>query len=185
MGALEAVWQAREPQAIIALRDAHSAAMSEWFAKVKALIVEADPEHGDEREIWTTRGFSPSRQLAGFGSYPKTVPDGWRVDNRGRLLPRRTGTIGKAWAAKFDALHRAPLDIRDQLPGGMPSHAFSGLSVHSPGIDFLDDGRVFIYWAHDPTDLGPDPGNMVRAPQIDPDVWTRVKLSDYYAAKGQ
>lgn len=189
MSGFAAVYRALDPAAIVALRDQCDAEHQAWFDQVKALITEVDPV--TERRVMTHTGWSPSRRLAGY-THPNRnspVPEGWRVDKQDCLVPRRTGAVGKAWAAKFDALVVAPKDIRDRLPGGMPSYAMYGLRVHSPAIDF--GAEVYVQWAYDP-ELAGDPEDIeegstrgVRVKTIDPAVWERMKLSDYYKAMGQ
>ena len=99
-------------------------------------------------------------------------PEGWRParDPRGTIAPARRTTKGKAIAKRLDALRRP--DPRRDLPGGMPEIAFTGRGFMQCGVA-PHSGAIYVTWSHE-IDAG-------DAAHIDPDVWERIKTSEYYA----
>lgn len=178
MSGLVAAYHCRQPQRLIEARETAEAEREQWRQTCKHLIVEADPDHGDEREIWVFDRIGGGSWLNGYGPYPKPLPEGWRVDNQNRLVPRRQGAVGKAWAAKFDAIKVGPKRPVQLLGGGMPPAVMTDNHLWSPGLDYTLPGEVFVLW-------GADPEATREGEDIDPTAWERIKLSEYYAAIGQ
>lgn len=100
-------------------------------------------------------------------------PSGWRLDRkRWILVPKRTDKIGKQIATAMDAV--VFKDPRGAL-SGMPSMALlsgdDGVAMCSPGVEKHGDA-LYVKWSNG----GPTAG-------IDPKIWVRVKLSDWYRVK--
>ncbi|MGI5155773.1 hypothetical protein [Microbispora sp. CA-102843] len=102
------------------------------------------------------------------------IPEGWRRDQHtdGAIVPDRRRATGKAIARRLDALTMP--DFRRMLPGGMPQMAWDLESgkIHWPSFALME-GAVYVRW-------GCDPEKAEKGDRIDPEIWERVKLSEYY-----
>ena len=109
------------------------------------------------------------------------LPDGWRVvkSRRGHdfMIPKQNTKVGKTANVMFEAVRKAP-QVLSMLPG-MPSVVFAKGSSYTPGTLTMD-GVLYVSWGCDPndSDLG-----FSKVDKVDTDLWERVKLSEYYAAK--
>jgi hypothetical protein len=103
------------------------------------------------------------------------IPEGWRRDRHtdGAIVPHRRTKTGAAIGKKLDALTMP--DVRRKLPGGMPEMAWDlgNGRVYYPGISLHGDA-LYVRW-------GGDPEKSERSVRLDPGVWERLKLSEYYA----
>lgn len=103
------------------------------------------------------------------------IPDGWRRDRAtdGAIVPDRRRGPGKKLGKQLDGL-TIP-DLRKRLPGGMPEMVWNLADgkVHSPGFAFMG-GALYVEW-------GCDPEKVERSATLAPEIWERVKLSEYYA----
>ncbi|MFI7449578.1 hypothetical protein ACIBQX_18925 [Nonomuraea sp. NPDC049714] len=132
-----------------------------WGEQMKAFLA----EHGfGKRQVWT---INITGYIAGIEHDDGDVPEGWRIDRYGRLVPRRSTKAGKAIAAKLDAL-RQP-DPRASLPG-MPGECLVSLALLTCGLRVIDDA-LFATWSQ-----------PIPEERVDLDIWERIKLSEYYAA---
>ncbi|MFC9973607.1 hypothetical protein ACFVH6_22200 [Spirillospora sp. NPDC127200] len=147
---------------------ASAAAQQAWRDRVNAAIADL--------------GF-PDRKFATAGRFTvigvehpedEPIPDGWRRDRDlpTAIVPARRTKTGKDIGRRLDALHR-PSPRRD-LPGGMPEVAFARHSFMRCGVELLG-GAVYVTWS--------DELDEADARHIDPQVWERVRLSQYYAAR--
>lgn len=113
MSGLAIAYRALDPAAIIKLRDDLNATVETWRLACMDLIIEADPAHGAKREVWIIKGWNGRRYLSGYGDAIDEdhrvcpIPEGWRRNKDGKVVPRRQGAVGKAWAERFDALRAA------------------------------------------------------------------------------
>lgn len=162
------VYRSTHPDAL-AHEDGYKAAHANWKKRVDEALVEL--------------GFPASRNIAMRGDrvtgieHPDSepVPDGWRRDPKlsSSITPFRSRKRGREIAAVLDGLTRP--DPRRGLPGGMPHVAMAKgrmLFMH-PGLRRVGDA-VFVVWSAEPDD-----GDMRH---LDPAIWERIKLSEYYAA---
>jgi hypothetical protein len=165
----ESVWVSRDP-AIVALWDKWVEDHREYRRQGDKLLADlglqdrdliemrATALGGDDYLIGVSLHSGDGRQLG--------LPSGdWRMDHGGCLPKRRTATQ----RALYDRFHsvRRP-DLRADLPG-MPRSAMRGLTVMAPGVEKIDNA-MYVIW--DDEVVG-----------IDENVWTRVKMSEYWAAK--
>lgn len=103
------------------------------------------------------------------------IPHGWRKcsDLAGAIVPARNTREGKRIGLALDGLKRP--DPRSGMPGGMPASALEGRLVRiHPGIE-LDGDVVWVSWS--------GPLGEQDADRIDPAVWERVPLSQYWAMR--
>ncbi|REF00240.1 hypothetical protein [Thermomonospora umbrina] len=167
----EVVYRSTHPDVLAHWDRAGSAdAQTAWRARVDQVIADLG---------FPGRRFATSDGLRGVKvtgvEHPKDepVPAGWRRDGSlpGAITPDRRRRLGKEVAERLDGL-AAPNPRRD-LPGGMPDVAFSSLRLMRPGVARLGDA-VVVTWSAE-IDSG-------DAEHIDPAVWERIRLSEYYAA---
>ncbi|OLT13059.1 hypothetical protein BJF79_03945 [Actinomadura sp. CNU-125] len=99
-------------------------------------------------------------------------PAGWRRnrDLKGTITPARRTTTGKEIGKRLDALRRP--DPRKNMPGGMPEVAFTGHTFMQCGIAPHGDA-IYVTWGAE-LDSG-------DATHIAPEVWERIKTSEFYA----
>ncbi|TYK45208.1 hypothetical protein [Actinomadura decatromicini] len=104
--------------------------------------------------------------------YDGEPPEGWRRnrDLAGSIAPARRTAVGKEIGKRLDDLRRP--DPRRDLPGGMPDVAFAKHTFMRCGIAPHGDA-VYVTW--------PDEIDKGDGSYIDPNVWDRIKLSEYYA----
>ncbi|WP_436759386.1 hypothetical protein [Streptosporangium sp. V21-05] len=132
--------------------------------------------HGFEGRSIATKG----RWMIGV-AHPEDqpIPDGWRLDRDldGAIVPARRTRVGKQLGKRLDQL--AMPSARKNLPGGMPEMAWGDHHVFRPGITLInnaliDNNALYVKW-------GCDPEAIDSTVKIDPAVWQRMKLSEYYA----
>jgi hypothetical protein len=165
----QVVYRSNHPDAL-AHRDMQPKLYEEWRSKVEGVL--------------TAFGFPQDSSLMLRGQafvgvvFPqdKPLPEGWRRDRAmpEAIVPARRTTPGRKAAKLLDDLPQP--DPRDHLPGGMPRKVFAaaGMALMSPGLDDLG-GYVVVTWS--------DEMEKPTADRIDPAVWERVKLSEYWAMR--
>jgi hypothetical protein len=104
------------------------------------------------------------------------VPHGWRWDRTAAepvIVPARKTAEGKRLGRLLEGLTRP--DVRTQMPGGMPRHSTAAREIAFLSCGFVQvGGAVFVTWS---TEI-----RSSDADRIDPAVWERIKLSEFYAA---
>lgn len=152
---------------------ASAEAQNAWREKVEELIAQL----GFPGRQFATAGGFEGRYVTGV-AHPRDeeIPEGWRRDSKlpEAITPDRRRAAGKRIAKRLQALPQP--NPRKAMPGGMPDMAFGAAALMRPGVARYGDA-VYVTWSGelDKTD----------AAHIDPAVWERVKLSEYYAAKEQ
>jgi hypothetical protein len=98
--------------------------------------------------------------------YGQPVPDGWKYEGKsGVLSPKVSTKIGKAIRKRF------PKPVPACSLPGMPTTDMSHLPhIYAPGVE-QHDGALYATWAVEPNE------------PVDPAIWTRIKMSEYYAAR--
>lgn len=150
---------------------------------VRRLRTELSEEYGG-RGVWTVgEGFSSAVRVLGLdvlGEQPGDLVGEnkeWRVskdgskDGSNMLKPNLRRKAGNEMAERLYAMRTAPLD----LPG-MPAWTLFGLSTARPGV-FEQDGALWCIWPGDVSSEG------TQRSEYDPDMWPKVKLSEYHAAR--
>lgn len=95
-------------------------------------------------------------------------PAGWRIDREtGAWVPKLTTRAGKRIKVDLAGI-QPPSSVRHALPG-MAGMAMSGNRIYGAAMFVLDD-VMYLYWP-----VSPD--------EVDPTIWEKVKISDYYLAK--
>lgn len=151
-------------------RTAKAEALAAWHAAADAREVWAKEmeafldEHGlGDRSVYVSHGGRPLGITHDDGD---DVPEGWRVDSRtGYLMPRLKVRAGKQIDAKFGALKQP--DPRDAMPG-MPRECFVSLALLTCGMQIIGDA-LYVTWSR-----------PISEDLIDPEIWQRMKLSEYY-----
>lgn len=143
-----------------------------WRAQVELIIADLG---FPGRRFATSSGWRGVKVIGVEHPKGEPVPAGWRRD-RGlpeAIVPARRTRQGKAIGARLEEV--AAPNPRRELPGGMPEMAFSRKSVTlmRPGVERRGDA-VFVTW---PKEI--EEGDAGR---IDPAVWERMRLSEYWAA---
>lgn len=164
-----------------AYRSTHPTVLAAW----RATQEQADEIVRQRKALLDELGFTGrpvlvhGQRIIGVGHLDEhgPVPDGWRRDRDTAdvIVPDRRRAAGKALAARLDALTMP--DPRRDLPScGMPEAASSAPRgrMYWPGMQLLGDA-VYVTW-------GCDPERVEENGQVDPAVWERVRLSEYYAA---
>lgn len=104
------------------------------------------------------------------------IPEGWRRDSKtyGAIVPARRSPTGKKIGKRIDALPTPSL--RAALLGGMPEMAWDleNNFICHPGVEQFGDA-IYVKWDCDPE-------KVERDIHLDPNIWQRIKLSEYYAA---
>lgn len=132
----------------------------DWQARCDSLIDEIRPF--PDAKGMTLTGFGTVFGGFAYGSSSPEIPLGWRLDRKhSMLVPLRSTAKGKAIAAKIKALGRLD-DARMHVPG-IPTDLFNGSGL------VMVDGEVWVQFRHPRSD-------------IDLDLWTPAKLSEWYAA---
>lgn len=135
--------------------------MQAQHARIRAFKEQVDP--ADDLSLHVRRNCRP----AYFSG--DVVPQGWRRNGNGNIVPNKRLKAGKAAQAQLDELNRqAPRDLSARLKG-MPDRAFAGNHLYEPGA-FKHEGAIYVYWGGAPED-------------VDLEVWDELKLSELYAAK--
>lgn len=103
------------------------------------------------------------------------IPTGWKLDRdlSGCIKPDTRTAPGRRIAKRMEELTLPT--ARKDLPGGMPEMVWDmeGGPMARPGVQRME-GAVYVRWPFDPEQAD-------KGLKIDPEVWERVKLSDYYA----
>lgn len=172
------VFRSTDPAVRAAFLDARKR-YDDWAVAIAELAREVHPD----AKPMVTHSWGMER----FGGITKVdpVPDGWRIDQQRAgyspmLVPRRSTKEGKAWLKRIEELRSGP-NVRASLLG-MPGGGAAGLAYESPGIEIYDD-CLYVIWGHDPADLDMGWNPQEAADEVDPKLWERVKLSQYYADK--
>lgn len=159
-------------------RSTHPDVMAAWRTAQEQAI-----EIGRQRrELLDSLGFVGIRALTtdthilGVEHLAGEIPAGWRRDRQTSMaiVPNRRTKAGAEVGRQLDRLTMP--DPRLILIGGMPHMVWPDDEVRTywPGRRLLD-GAVWVTWGCDPEKSG-------RTVTIDPEVWQRMKLSEYYAA---
>lgn len=164
------VYRTKNPEVIAAFHE-QERALEEWDWKCQAFA----KQHTGTTDFYSSDGLG---QLAMVGLVCRGSddgpPDGWRHDRQiEMLLPDKRSKLGKQYARDMAALATAP-NVRDALRG-MPVlvHGRStgqGAKVWTSGVGMTPDGAVECAW-----------GCHVPASDVDPEVWTKIPLSQYHA----
>lgn len=158
------VYRSTHPD-VLASIEAYRAAMVTWQAAAAALLTELG---------FTDRGFVVAtafgfRWITGVEYRDgDCIPDGWRRVERGKsqgLVPDKRRKVGKKAHARMEDT-QPPADLRASLPG-MPGEQLIGGASLTPALREMA-GAVWVSWR-----------NEVSG--VDPEIWERVKLSEYYA----
>jgi hypothetical protein len=144
-----------------------------WRERVQEAIAELG---FPGRRVATTDGFEAIEVTGVEHPDGEDIPIGWKRTKKlaGAIEPDKRRAAGKRAAERLAKL-TAP-NPRRKLPGGMPSMSFIGHRLARPGIGRYGDA-VYVTWSRELEDS--------EARNIDPAVWERVKLSEYYAALEQ
>ena len=158
-------------------RSSHPATLATWHDTHKL----ADEIGERRRALLDALGFEGrtalvnDRRLVGVEHREQhgPIPEGWRHDPSvsGAIVPDRRRKVGKDVGKKFDELTLP--DLRRSLPGGMPEMAIGDGKAHWPSIALIADA-IYVKWRCDPE-------KVERGNRIDPEMWQRIKLSEYYA----
>jgi hypothetical protein len=144
-----------------------------WRKRVQEAIAELG---FPGRRFATTNGFDDIDVTAIEHPDSEDIPVGWKRTKKlaGAIEPDKRRAAGKRAAERLAKL-TAP-NPRRKLPGGMPSMSFIGHSLAKPGLARHGDA-VYVTWSRELEDS--------EASNIDPAIWQRVKLSEYYAVLEQ
>lgn len=127
-----------------------------------------------DRRFATTDGFETIEVTGVEHQDGEEIPVGWKTTKKlfGAIVPDKRRAAGKRAAERLATL-TAP-SPRRKLPGGMPGACFAsaGFALMRPGLARHGDA-VYVTWS--------DELEEPTADKIDPAVWERVKLSEYYA----
>lgn len=162
----------------IVYRSTHPDVLAHWRRTGAAEAQEAWRDHVNR--VIADLGF-PGARFATSGEtrvvgveYPQDEqpPKGWRRNRKlpSAISPDRRTTAGKAIGQRLEKVSRP--DPRRDMPGGMPDVAFATHTFMRCGIALLAEA-VYVTWS-DVLDEG-------DASHIDPTVWERIRLSEYYA----
>lgn len=129
-------------------------------------------------KIWaTTGGWDPGRFLGIDVPEGEPPPAGWRT-GRQFAIPDKRYAAGKRMAAALKAL-KHPGDPMARIPG-MPPDILTPGGFATPGMERMG-GALYVIWGRDPEIAR---GSFTaKTTDIDPALWTRLKLSEYYAAR--
>jgi hypothetical protein len=149
-------------------------AQKTWRDNIAAAIAELG--FAGERRFVTVSGWNDTRVIGVEHPKDEDIPVGWKPlkDFPGAVTPDKRRAAGKRAAARLDSLP-CP-NPRKRMPGGMPSMTFIGAKMAQPGVGRHGDA-VYVTWSAELEES--------EASNLDPAVWERVKLSEYYAAKEQ
>lgn len=154
------VYRSTHPD-VLATWHATLAAIEAWRPKVETLMEELGV---GGRKILYDR---ISGQVHGVSRDGDTIPAHWRYDQRKHcLVPRRSTKQGKAIGAHLDTMRRPdPRNLK-----GMPATTFAAdePALLTCGLEEMD-GALYVIWSA-----------PIREAEIDPEVWERIKLSEYY-----
>lgn len=184
MSDYEACYRSSHP-VVLAAWDAYGADFRRFADEVAALTAELWPDEvgGQKVDPIESRSiFSPGqRRLVGWSwPYGVAAPEGWRTvsgpDFVRTIMPKKSTKLGKAVAARMAAV--APIKSMD-LPG-MPLVLLLLPSTYSAGVERHGD-TIYVAWGVDPEQHEPraTPGGKA----IDLDIWERIKVSEYFAAR--
>lgn len=170
-----AVYRATDP-AIMASVEAWKAQWAEW----KRSVMKFATTHSESSAPVVNTYADGARHLVGLSYEPDlSIPDGWRVTDRGGMtysVPNRRSKAGKALGAEMDSLA-----LRAFHPDGMPSAVFVENHWFSPGVEELS-GTIYLTWALVLEECSDDEQGFSKQ-SYDPSRWERVKLSEYHAMK--
>jgi hypothetical protein len=159
-------------KATIGYRTTHPEVLTAWdawqdemrahHARIRAFKERIDPD--DQLRLHVRRNNVP----AYFSG--DVVPDGWRRNANGNIVPNKRLKAGKLAEAELEELRRgAPRDVTTQMKGMPAGPLFVGSGLYEPGA-FKHDGAVYVHWGCVPEG-------------VDASVWTELKMSELYAAK--
>lgn len=172
---------------------AHKAAETEWFKNAEDTV---EAMFGVRRRVvfvldtlkMTLLGFEAIREpLTDDNRWnrPYIIPDGWMLKDpsRGepRIVPKRNSKAGKELYAALHCGEKFPTYLA--AFGGMPEVAMVKEDPHTwfhpAWMIWLDEGEMFVTWNCDPDRSD---GGWSKVTEVDPKVWERIPLSEYYAA---
>jgi hypothetical protein len=149
-------------------------AQNAWREQVRDVLAELG--FSRDRKFATTSGFRDT-EVTGV-EYPEgeDIPVGWKRnrDLSTAITPDKRRAAGKRAAARLAEVTMP--NPRHAMPGEMPGACFAGtgMALMRPGIARHGDA-VYVTWSREL--------EQPTADNLDPAVWERVKLSEYYAAK--
>lgn len=151
-------------------------AQSAWREQVQDAM--ADLGFPRDRKFVTSSGFGDTEVTGIEHPEGEDIPVGWKrhKDLPTAITPDKRRAAGKRAAARLAKVVMP--NPRRGLPGEMPGACFAGtgMALMRPGIAQHGDA-VYVTWSREL--------EQPTADNLDPAVWERVKLSEYYAAKEQ
>jgi hypothetical protein len=168
------VYRSTHPDVLAHWQNTASAeAQSVWREKVNKTLADLG---FPGRRFATSDGFDDCHVVGVEHPEGEDIPAGWRrhKDLPVAITPDKRRAAGKRAVERLAAIPRP--NPRKKLPGGMPHVGFGISRFLKAGIARYGDA-VYVTWS----------GELEKgdASNIDPAVWERVKLSEYYAAREQ
>lgn len=154
---------------VIEAWEAYGAEHKRFGAEVDALTADLFPGKNPPGAMVQHGGaFHPgSKSLAGWEwRYGTPVPNGWKYEPKsGMISPKVSTKIGKQIRKRF------PSPVRGLSLPGMPMTDMSHLpNIYAPGVE-MHSGVIYVHWSVEPNE------------PVDADIWKRIKLSEYHAAR--
>lgn len=170
------IYRSRTPEVLAAWKAA-CADLDAYIAATKAIIDEAGFAGWP---VFRSNGSWGYGRFAGVGlPEGERVPAGWRIAKH-CLVPDKRTRAGREMRERLDAVEH-PGSLNGKLPG-MPADALNGMSgyIVSPDVRVLGE-CVYAEWSTDPERAEASFSSQSTA--VDHDLWERVRLSEYYAAR--
>ncbi|GIH76161.1 hypothetical protein [Planobispora longispora] len=163
---------------LIVYRSTHPHVLSAWHG-VRKRSEEISQKRRALLDSWGFEG-RPSlvtdQRILGVEHLPEhgPIPEGWKLDRvtENAIVPDRRRRVGREIHRQLSELNMP--DPRTALTGGMPSMAWDiETNAHYwPGVRLMA-GALYVRWRCDPEAIE-------QRDQINPEVWERVPLSEFY-----
>jgi hypothetical protein len=153
-------------------------AITEYVRQTQAVL---DAAGLTGRPVYRSTGAWSWGEVRGIGLGDDGAPDGWRVSpGAAYAVPNLRTAAGRKVRDALKAI-KHPGEPVQKLPG-MPANVITGMSgmVRTPDVRVLGEA-VWAEWDTDPEKC--EMSFSGRSTAVDYQMWERVKLSEYYAAR--
>lgn len=174
------VWTSTDPT-LIADFERWQREYGEFWVKAPKLVRRWFGRKKRELKVFSRTGGAKWLGVECLGEEWRTPPAGWKYDAKHYMLtPLRSKKEGKQFAAELDGCQPPREPNVPGMPAFIVDSAGYGIVMRGPSLALID-GVMWCWWK---VDLKAKRGKTPKTDRWhDPKIWTRAKLSEFYAAK--